>query len=118
MASVNNPIVPGFYPEPSVCRVGNKYYMVHSTFAYFPGIPVFESEDLANWKQIGNVLDRDSQIPLANSAHSEGIFAPTIRYHDGTFYVITTNIPDRGNFIVTAKNPAGPWTEPYYYFCG
>ena len=104
----------GFYPDPSICRVENKYYMVHSTFAYFPGVPVFQSEDLVNWKQIGNVLDRDSQLPLAGCRQSEGIFAPTIRYSQGVFYMITTNVSAGGNFIVTAEKPEGPWSEPYF----
>ena len=100
---VKNPIMTGFFPDPSICRVGNKFYTVHSTFAYFPGVPVFESEDLVHWNLISNVLDRDSQVPLSGCQHSEGIFAPTIRYHKGTWYMITTNVSDQGNFIVTAK---------------
>lgn len=114
MIRANNPIMAGFYPDPSVCRVGNKFYMVHSTFAYFPGVPVFESEDLVEWKQVGNVLDRDSQVPLDGCRQSQGIFAPSIRFHDGTFYMITTNVSKGGNFIVTAKSPEGPWSEPYF----
>lgn len=109
-----NPILPGFYPDPSICRVDEDYYLVTSTFAYFPGIPIFHSRDLIHWKQIGNILDRPSQLPLNNAGVSEGIFAPTLRYHDGTFYLITTNVSaELGNFIVTAKDPAGPWSEPY-----
>ena len=114
MLSVKNPIMTGFFPDPSICRVGNKFYTVHSTFAYFPGVPVFESEDLVHWNLISNVLDRDSQVPLSGCQHSQGIFAPTIRYHKGTWYMITTNVSDQGNFIVTAKDPRGPWSEPYY----
>lgn len=114
MRLIKNPMMSGFFPDPSICRVGETYYMVHSTFTYFPGIPIFESKDFVNWKQIGNVLDRDSQIPLAGKEHSEGIFAPTIRYYDHKFYIITTNMHDKGNFIVTADDPAGPWSEPYY----
>lgn len=74
----------------------------------------FESEDLVHWNLISNVLDRDSQVPLSGCQHSQGIFAPTIRYHKGTWYMITTNVSDQGNFIVTAKDPRGPWSEPYY----
>lgn len=110
----SNPILTGFYPDPSVCRVGKYYYLVNSTFAYFPGVPIFRSEDLVNWTQIGNILDRDSQLPLKGCRHSEGIFAPTIRYNDGTYYMITTNISVGGNFIVTAETPEGPWSEPYF----
>ena len=108
-----NPIMPGFYPDPTACAVGGDYYMVNSSFAYFPGLPIFHSKDLAHWEQIGNVLDRASQLPLKNAAHSAGLFAPTIRYYDGVFYVICTNVSGMGNFIVTATDPAGPWSEPY-----
>ncbi len=114
MAKCKNPILPGFYPDPSICRVGNKYYIVNSTFTYFPGVPIFESENLIEWKQIGNVLDRNSQLPLEKAGHSRGIFAPTIRYNDGVWYMITTNISGGGNFIVTAEKPEGPWSEPYF----
>ncbi|NLK99984.1 MAG: glycoside hydrolase family 43 protein [Clostridiales bacterium] len=110
----NNPILPGFYPDPSVCRVGDDYYLVTSTFSYFPGVPIFHSKDLINWKQIGNILDREEQINLLGLGHSGGIFAPTIRYHEGTFYMITTNVGHGGNFIVTATDPAGPWSNPYF----
>jgi len=109
-----NPILPGFYPDPSVCRVGEDYYLVTSTFAYFPGVPIFHSRDLVNWQQIGNVLTRASQLPLEGAEVSRGIFAPTIRYHDGVFYVVTTNVSSGGNFFVTATDPAGEWSEPYY----
>lgn len=111
-----NPILPGFYPDPSICRVENDYYLVTSTFAYFPGVPIFHSRDLIHWNQIGNILDQKSQLPLSGAETSEGIFAPTLRYHDGTFYMITTNVTpgnNLGNFIVTATDPAGPWSDPY-----
>lgn len=111
----DNPILAGFYPDPSICKAGSDYYMVNSTFCYFPGIPIFHSTDLIHWEQIGNVLDRQSQIPLEGTRLvNDGIYAPTIRYHDGTFYVITTNVRGgMGNFLVTAKDPAGPWSEPF-----
>jgi xylan 1,4-beta-xylosidase len=109
-----NPILPGFYPDPSLCRVDADYYLVTSSFAYFPGVPLFHSRDLVHWEQLGHVLDRPSQLDLTGVGHSEGIFAPTIRYHQGIFYVITTNISKGGNFIVTATHPAGPWSEPYW----
>lgn len=109
-----NPILPGFYPDPSICAVGEDFYIVNSTFSYFPGLPVLHSKDLAHWEQIGNVMERESQLPLKESGHSQGLFAPTIRYHEGTFYVICTNVSFGGNYVVTAKDPAGPWSEPYY----
>ncbi len=114
MRTVKNPIMPGFYPDPSICRVGEDFYMVNSTFSYFPGVPVFHSKNLADWEQIGNVLDRDTQVPLDGHGLSRGIFAPTIRFSSGTFYMITTNVSYGGNFIVTAKRPEGPWSEPHY----
>src|SRR5665648_57308 len=109
-----NPVIPGFHPDPSVCRVGNDYYLVTSTFEYFPGVPVFHSKDLVNWEQIGHCLTRESQLPLNKCRASGGIYAPTIRYHDGLFYMVVTNVSGGGNFYVTAKDPAGEWSEPIW----
>ncbi len=83
-----NPIIPGFHPDPSVCRVGDDYYLVTSSFEYFPGIPIFHSKDLINWEQIGHCLTRNSQLDLSNTAIWSGVWAPTLRYHKGTFYMI------------------------------
>ena len=116
--SYSNPVIPGFYPDPSVCRVGNDFYLVNSSFEYFPGIPIWHSKDLIHWNQIGNVLNRISQLPLHNCKPSNGIYAPTIRYHNGIFYVVVTNVTgNRGynNFFVSSTNPAGPWSAPIYY---
>jgi alpha-N-arabinofuranosidase len=107
-------VIPGFHPDPSVVRVGADFYLVTSSFEFFPGVPVFRSRDLVHWQQIGHVLTRDSQLPLAKARPSGGIYAPTIRWHDGTFYMITTNVDGGGNFYVTAKDPAGPWSEPVW----
>lgn len=112
--SYQNPIIPGFHPDPSVCRVGDTFYLVNSSFQYFPGVPIFQSKDLVHWQQIGNVLDRNSQLPLKGTSSWQGIYAPTIRYHAGTYYMITTNVGNGGNFMVTAQNPAGPWSEPVW----
>lgn len=109
-----NPIMPGFYPDPSICAVGGDYYLINSTFSYFPGLPILHSKDLAHWEQAGNAMHRHSQLPLEGGGHSQGLFAPVIRYYNGTYYVICTNVTHGGNYIVTAKNPAGPWSEPYY----
>jgi alpha-N-arabinofuranosidase len=112
-----NPILPGCYPDPSICRVGDDYYLVTSTFEYFPGLPVFHSRDLVHWHQIGHVLDRASQLPLNGVRPSGGLYAPTIRFSNGTFYVINTLVDGKtksGNFIVTATDAAGPWSEPYW----
>ena len=112
-----NPIIPGFYPDPSICRVGEDYFLVTSSFEYFPGVPLFHSRDLVHWRQLGHVLDRPSQLDLSESLCSQGIFAPSIRHHDGVFYMVTTCRRQRGdafadlNFVVTATDPAGPWSE-------
>ncbi|MEU6742254.1 glycoside hydrolase family 43 protein [Streptosporangium sandarakinum] len=113
-----NPVLPGFHPDPSVCRVGDDHYLVTSSFEWFPGVPVFHSRDLVHWRPLGHVLDRPSQLPLDGIKPSGGIYAPTIRHHEGVFYVITTLVdgpPEAGleNFVVTATDPAGPWSEPY-----
>ena len=109
-----NPILAGFYPDPSITRVGEDYYLVNSSFAYFPGVPLFHSTDLASWTQLGSVLTRRSQLDLDSAGISRGIYAPTIRYHDGTYYMITTLVDRGGNFYVTAKDPAGPWSDPVW----
>ena len=113
-ATFRNPILPGFYPDPSICRVNEDYYLITSTFEYFPGIPIFHSKDLVHWNQIGHVLDRPTQLELDSIRPSGGVYAPTIRYHKGTYYVINTLVGKKGNFIVTATNPAGPWSEPHW----
>ena len=109
-----NPVIPGFNPDPSICRVGNDYYVVNSTFQFFPGVPIYHSTDMVNWEQIGNVLTRESQLPLNQASSWLGIYATTIRYHEGTFYMITTNVGNGGNFMVTATDPRGPWSEPIW----
>jgi alpha-N-arabinofuranosidase len=109
-----NPVIAGFYPDPSICRVGNDYYLVNSSFQYFPGIPLWHSTDLVNWTQIGNVIDRPSQYQSKGGPVSAGMYAPTIRYHQGTFYVVCTLVGGHGNFYVTSKAPKGPWSDPIY----
>ena len=109
-----NPVIPGFYPDPSVCRVGDDYYLVTSTFEYFPGVPIFHSKDLVNWQQIGHCLTRKSQLNLDRQKYSAGIYAPTIRHHDGVFYMVTTHVGSKGNFYVTATDPAGEWSDPIW----
>ncbi|MBQ8713334.1 MAG: glycoside hydrolase family 43 protein [Prevotella sp.] len=113
-AQYRNPIIPGYHPDPSICRVGDDYYIVNSSFQYFPGVPVYHSKDLVNWELIGNVLDRESQLPLKGASSWLGIYAPTLRYNDGTYYMITTNVGNGGNFMVTASDPRGPWSEPIW----
>ncbi|MFJ1730412.1 glycoside hydrolase family 43 protein [Streptomyces sp. NPDC088254] len=111
---VANPVIPGFHPDPSVCRVGADYYVVCSSFEYFPGVPVFHSRDLVHWTQIGNALDRPGQLRLtAGTPSSGGVYAPTLRHHDGRFWLIVTNVAEGGgNMLFTATDPAGPWSDP------
>jgi beta-xylosidase len=113
-----NPVIPGFHPDPSVCRVDDTYYLVTSSFTYFPGIPIFRSTDLVSWEQIGNVLDRPSQLNLEHTTRwgSFGVCAPTIRFHDDRFWVIVAVTTEQGapNYFVTAVDPAGPWSDPVF----
>ncbi|MBU0472970.1 MAG: glycoside hydrolase family 43 protein [Bacteroidetes bacterium] len=109
-----NPILAGFYPDPSLCRVGEDYYLVTSTFSYFPGIPIFHSKDLVNWELIGHVLDRPEQLDTEGLGISRGIFAPAITYSNGTFYVSCTVVDGGGNFIVTSAKPEGPYSDPIW----
>ena len=108
------PIIPGFHPDPTICRVGEDYYLATSSFEYFPGAPIFHSRDLVTWQQIGNILDRRSQFRLGNGGPSTGIYAGTLRHHDGRFWFITTNVSEfgEGHLLVHAEDPAGPWSEP------
>ncbi|MDR2085640.1 MAG: family 43 glycosylhydrolase [Dysgonamonadaceae bacterium] len=109
------PILQGCYPDPSITRKGNDYYLVNSSFAFFPGVPIFHSKDLVNWKQIGHVLDRTSQLKIRNTGMSGGIYAPDIQYnpHNDTFYMITTQISgSMGNMAVKTKDPAKGWSDP------
>lgn len=109
-----NPVVKGFYPDPSVCKANGKYYMVCSSFQYFPGVPLFESTDLVNWTQIGHVLTRKNQVMLEKINSSGGVFAPTIRYNDGRFYMVTTNDTTHQNFYVYTDDIYGSWSDPIY----
>lgn len=113
-----NPIIPGFYPDPSICRVGEDFYLVTSSFEYFPGVPIFHSRDLIHWEQIGHCLTRKSQLPLEGVEPSGGIWAPTIRYNKGIFYMTTTNMNGYGNFYVYTKDPYGDWSEPIWISMG
>jgi alpha-N-arabinofuranosidase len=117
LAQLSNPVLPGSHPDPSVCRVGPDYYLVTSTFEYFPGLPIYHSRDLVHWRLLGHVLDRPSQLPLQGVPASGGLYAPTIRHHDGVFYAVCTLVHgtrESGNFVVTATDPAGEWSEPQW----
>ena len=124
----SNPIIKGGYPDPSICKVGDTFYIVNSSFEYFPGLPIHKSKDLINWELIGYGLHRKSQVDstvnLIDVQSNGGIHAPTIRHKDGVYYIITTNVyydeenkkTDMVNFIITAENPAGPWSDPTHIF--
>ncbi len=117
MLTFENPILPGSYPDPSICRVGDDYYLVTSSFEWFPGLPIFHSRDLVHWRQLGHVLDRPQQLPLDGIRPSGGLYAPTIRHHEGVFHVVCTLVDgtgQTGNFLVIATDPAGPWSDPLW----
>lgn len=116
---ISNPILPGTYPDPSICRVGEWFYLVSSTFEHLPGLPVHRSRDLASWEPIGHVVDRPGMLDYAGIGSSGGLYAPTIRFRDGVFWVVCTLVTRDapgtgrgGTFVVTATDPAGPWSEP------
>lgn len=114
MKAYQNPIIPGFNPDPSICRVGTDYYIVNSTFEFFPGVPIYHSSNLVNWTMLGHCLTSATQLPLEQCRPSGGIYAPTIRYHDGIFYMTTTNVSAGGNFIVHSRFPDKEWSTPVY----
>jgi xylan 1,4-beta-xylosidase len=107
-----NPILSGYYPDPSITRVGDDYYLINSTFTHYPGLPVFHSRDLVSWKQIGNAINRPGQFSFQGLRSSRGIFAPDISYNNGVFYIVTTCVDCGGNVVMTATDPAGPWSDP------
>ncbi|OJX88322.1 MAG: glycoside hydrolase 43 family protein [Paludibacter sp. 47-17] len=113
-ATFSNPILPGYHPDPSICRVGDDYYLVNSSFVWFPGLPVYHSKDLVNWKLIGHAIDRSDQLSFEGLPDMLGLFAPTIRYHDGLFYIVNTCVGCGMNFYITATHPAGPWSDPVW----
>jgi len=108
------PIIPGFHPDPTICRIGPDYYLSHSSFEYFPGAPIWHSRNLRDWTQIGHILDRRSQFARGDVRPSTGLYAGTLRHHDGRFWYVTTNVSDydSGQILVHADDPAGPWSEP------
>jgi len=116
-STFKNPIISGMNPDPSICRVGDDFYLVTSTFEYFPGVPVYHSKDMVHWKQIGYALDSKTNCPLAGAYSSAGNYAPAIRHNNGIFYVTCTNYGGKGSqgaFYVKATNPAGPWSDPVW----
>ena len=114
MNKLVNPIIEGFYPDPTICRVGDDYYIACSSFELVPGLPIFHSKDLAHWEQICYAMTEENGLHMEKNGMVGGIMAPTLRYHKGTFYIMNTNFCDRGNYIITATDPAGPWSEPHW----
>ncbi|WP_433888513.1 family 43 glycosylhydrolase [Streptomyces sp. CA-111067] len=111
-----HPVIAGFHPDPTVCRVGRDYYLATSSFEYAPAVPVFHSRDLVNWQQVGNALATPEHFPAGDVPASQGIYAPTLRHYDGRFWLITTNVSrtPSAQLLVTAADPAGPWSSPTY----
>ena len=109
-----NPVIKGFYPDPSVCAANGKYYLAASSFQYFPGVPLFESDDLVNWVQTGYALTRSEQVMLDRINSSGGVFAPTLRFNNGRFYMVTTNDTTHQNFYVWTDDIYGEWSDPVY----
>lgn len=117
MLEATNPILAGMYPDPSICRVGAEFYLVNSTFEYFPGLPIHRSTDLARWELIGNAIDRAGQLDLSSVVPSGGLYAPTIRHDGGRFWIVCTLVGGgarTGNFLISATDPAGPWSDPVW----
>jgi alpha-N-arabinofuranosidase len=111
---IHNPIIRGFYPDPSICKANGKYYIACSSFQYFPGVPILESDDLVNWKHVTNCLTRTEQVALHRVPSSGGVFAPTLRFHDGTFYMVTCNDTYQKNFYISTNDIYGEWSDPVF----
>jgi xylan 1,4-beta-xylosidase len=117
VTALPNPILRGMYPDPSVCRVGDTYYLATSTFEYLPGIPIYSSTDLLDWTLVGHAIHDPATWDFSAVGDSRGVFAPTIRHHDGLFYIACTCVDGgegSGNFYVTASSPEGPWSAPVW----
>ncbi len=121
MTTIVNPILPGFNPDPSIVRVNDDYYIATSTFEWFPGVQIHHSKDLVNWKLIGHPLSRKSQLNMRGNSDSGGVWAPCLSYDNGTFYLIYSDVKshygafkDTHNYLVTATDILGPWSEPIY----
>ncbi len=112
--SFRNPVLPGFQPDPSIVAVGDDFYLVNSTFAWFPGIPIYHSRDLVNWRLVGHAIDRPGMLDFAGLGITRAVFAPAIEWHAGKFYILNTCVDCRGNFLVTADRAEGPWSGPVW----
>src|SRR5690625_932640 len=121
MNKIVNPVLPGYHPDPSMLRVGDDYYIAVSTFEWFPGVPIYHSKDMINWRLLTYPLTRESQLNMIGNINSGGVWAPCLSYSDGTFYLIFTDVKSRKgafkdthNYLVTAENIEGPWSDPIY----
>lgn len=121
MRYITNPILRGFNPDPSILRVGDDYFIATSTFEWFPGVQIHYSKDLVHWKLVTRLLNRISQLDMIGNVDSGGIWAPCLSWHDGIFYLIYTdmknwrkNYKESHNYLVTAPNIVGPWSDPIY----
>ena len=121
MAKIRNPILPGFNPDPSICRVGDDYFIATSTFEWYPGVQIHHSSDLVNWRLVRRPLDRAEQLDMRGNPDSGGIWAPCLSYADGQFWLVYTdvkrlegNFKDAHNYIVTAPSIEGPWSDRTY----
>jgi xylan 1,4-beta-xylosidase len=118
--SVMNPLIPGFNPDPCIIRVNKDYYIVTSSFEWFPGIPLYHSRDLVHWEQTGHILTRESQLNLRGVGNSSGVYAPSIHYYKGIYYVlytiVTGQFPFNGcmNYVIKASDIGGPWSDPVF----
>ena len=118
---INNPIIKGFNPDPSILRVGDDYYIATSTFEWHPGIQIHHSRDLVNWQLIGHVLKTAAHLDMIGVPNSSGIWAPSLSYHDGLYYMVYTVVrtrtgpfKDLKNYLVTSDSIHGPWSEPVF----
>lgn len=119
MTTATNPILPGCYPDPSICRVGDEFFLVTSTFEYLPGLPIMRSRDLVRWETIGHAIDRSGMLDFDGIRSSGGLYAPTIRHDGERFWIVCTLVDQQddargGNFVITAKDAAGPWSDPVW----
>ena len=112
--SYRNPVLPGFQPDPSIVKVGKDFYLVTSTFSWFPGLPIYHSTDLVNWRLIGHAIDRAGQVDFSRLGTNRGLFAPAIEHHGGKFWIVNTCIECGGNYVITADKPEGPWSDPVW----
>ena len=118
---IKNPILPGFHPDPSICRVGDTFYIATSTFEWYPGVEINASENLQDWRLVSRPLERASQLDMRGNPDSCGVWAPCLSYADGMFWLIYTdvkrydgNYKDTHNYLVTAPSIEGPWSDPIF----